>query len=274
MILILHFEIFKINWLLIDTLIIVLLLIFLFSVKIFKFISRWRYSFSNKALIKKIVKKSELDDNGSSILIRKMIIVRNKALNFLELPRICAINLMTKNEIRIKHFLTKGLSSYGFDVVNLKINLQNDYDDELSEDVREEGIKKIIATTKVHLQKMECPSSSYMLILDSTCKLLNFKILFEKENKAILLINPKINRYFRKTFSRILLSENIKRKLLIIFTKKTYLLLNNKNPKKISKLIPDDQKGKFNVKLLENSRKSFKYYETFFLGMIIDFLKS
>ena len=87
------------------------------------------------------------------------------------------------------------------------------------------------------------------------------------------MINPKIKGEFQKYLSSIINDDQIIQKMLMIFSKNSFLLLKNKDLLKLQDLIPDYEKRKLNVKILEKSRKSFKFNETLLLGMIIDFLE-
>ena len=113
-----------------------------------------------------------------------------------------------------------------------------------------------------------------MIILDFKSNYFISKVIIEQQNHLILLINPNINENYKKTILTSLNRENVNKKFLIIFSKKKFLIFNNKNMLKFLKLISDYEKRNLNIKILEKSQKSFKYYETLLLGIIIDFLES
>ena len=152
----------------------------------------------------------------------------------------------------------------------MKIRVSRALQDVNDDDLQKE-IKKFISSLKM-IPQMNLTADSYLLFFNSKSKVLASKMSFQDENHLLLFINPKIQKTYIKTIFRFLLDENVNQKCLIIFSKKKLFIFNNKNFIKFLKLIPDYKERNLNIKVLEKSRNSFKYYETILLGIIIDFL--
>ena len=82
----LYFEIFKLDWLFIDTVIIIFLLSILLIVKLFKLKSRWRFTFSNTSLSKLKIENTYSNDKKSTYYIKNMNIMKNMYLKGLTHP--------------------------------------------------------------------------------------------------------------------------------------------------------------------------------------------
>ncbi|MFX1274000.1 MAG: hypothetical protein ACFFBP_02145 [Promethearchaeota archaeon] len=269
----LFIDIFRLDWILIDSIIIIILLIILFGVKVFIKKTRWRNSFSHIELLKKKIKDHNLSRIGEFYSIRRINLVSNLKLSKHEPIENTIITFLKNEGKKIHKLLIRGLSSYGFDVVNVNIDFKNKING-LEEIYHKEALANLIIELKAILQKYKLNLNSYTLILDSKAMFLKYSMLSSINNKALILINPKINKFLIRKLSNILSDTNLKQKLLIIFSKKSFFFLNNINLKKFLKLYPDYEKRDLNIKIIEKSRKLFKYYETFLLGMVIDFLES
>ena len=118
---------FQVNWVFVDTVIIILLFLLLLAVKIFKSSHRWRLSFSNEAL--EYHPFPEPFDNGGSHNIRakQCSLVRNSSLHkqYENYPVVLIIR--TKSNRHLTKIITEGLSSYGFNIINLKLNIKLKY---------------------------------------------------------------------------------------------------------------------------------------------------
>ena len=70
-------DIFQLDWIFIDTIIIILLILLLLGVKVYKLTHRWRFSFSNEALEYTIYRKPPLKINDQSISSSNWTLTRN-----------------------------------------------------------------------------------------------------------------------------------------------------------------------------------------------------
>ena len=139
------FDIFRLDWILIDTIIIILLLILLFSVKIFKEISRWRFSLSNESLIRIKLKNSEIGADTSSVIIKDCSIVKKKN-DVDENSSGVVVFLNTRKFINKPIWiLTEGLGSYGFTIIRINLKIKSGIFIDDSTRNKEIPIRKIIS---------------------------------------------------------------------------------------------------------------------------------
>ena len=269
----LYFEIFNLDWLFIDTVIIIFLLLILFIVEIFKLKSRWRSTFSNISLSKIKFRSTSSNDKKSTYSIKNIKIIRNKDLKDFKYPRVGIITFSSNKHSKLNRVITRGISSFGFDVIDLKIRIKRaQY--KLKEKEIQYHIKELINSLNMALQTNKLTIDSYLILYNSKLNTAAFKIFLEDKNNPLIFINPKVNKIFKKTILGYLLDEEANHKCLIIFSKRNQSIFSNKNLIKFLKLIPDHEERNLEVKTIEKSRKSFKYYETILLGIIIDFLDS
>ena len=267
------FEIFKIDWLFIDTVIIIFLLSILLIVKLFKLKLRWRCTFSNMSLSKTMIKNTNSHGKKSLYSIKKINVVRNMDVKDFVHPIIGIIAFSSNQCSKLNRLIIRGISSYGFDVVNLKIRFKHiQYD--LHEEKIQYHIKELINSLNMRLQTNGIIINSFLMLYNTKSNPLALKIFLEDKNNLMIFINPDLTKFYRKTILRFLFDEEVNQNCLIIFSKNKLSVFSNKNLKKFLKLMPDYEKRNLNVKIIENSRKSFKYYETILLGKIIEFIDS
>ena len=92
--------IFTLDWILIDTVIIILLFIVLISVRIFKESYRWRFSLSNESLERRIYKKSEIRLKNLNLIVKSWSLIYN--------PEILRENNLKPTIIIIREKIRKG----------------------------------------------------------------------------------------------------------------------------------------------------------------------
>ena len=90
----------------------------------------------------------------------------------------------------------------------------------------------------------------------------------------MVLVNPKLNTVNIKNFSEILSCKDLKSQLFVIFSKKSNIILNNKNLKIFLEEFPKQNINNLRLLTLEKAKNSFKYYETILLGIIIDLIEN
>jgi len=264
-------DIFRLDWILIDTVIIILLLLLLFSVKLFKEISRWRFSLSNESLIRIKLKNSEMDTNSSIAIIKNCSMIKKRSDAEEHSPRV-VVFLNTKSFSRKPiRILIEGLGSYGFAIVRIDLKIKSGINIEDSEGIKETAIGKIISSVIKHSKQQKLISSSkYTAIFCSNSSSLYKSIVSDENNEGMIVINPKISNVNSGKISRLV---NLEPKLHLIFSKKSHLMLNNNSLKKFLKENPHHNKLGNQLTVIDKSRKSFKYYETILLGTILNIIE-
>jgi hypothetical protein len=266
-------KIFQVNWVFIDGIIIFLLFLLLISVKIFKSTHRWRLKFSNNALESYFLPKSFNRGLDQSILIKHGSLTRNSSIfkNFQKFPTI--LNVRTKFKKHLSHIITEGLSSYGFNIINLKIKV--DFRVKNSKDIIEKEIHNLISSVIAHYIREEIIIlPHYILLAYSRFLVPTKKIISDPMNKGLLYINPRLNKGEIRDNKDIFINLPQHPQMFYIFSRRYFFLLNNPHLKHFISELPKDLTSKAELITLEKSTRSFKYYETVLLGMIIDIIQN
>ena len=138
-------SIFQVDWIFVDTVIIILLFLLLFSVKIFKITHRWRKSFSNQALEHNCHKKVRKEFKNQYIFPKKWCLTTNSSLKEEsgKLPLILVCR--TAYNRKFLRILTEGLSTYGFNVINLRLKIGLDKNNTLFDKTLIANIRHLIS---------------------------------------------------------------------------------------------------------------------------------
>jgi len=263
-------DIFRLDWILIDTVIIVLLLLLLFSVKIFKEISRWRFSMSNESLKRINLKNLELNTNASSLIIKHCRIIKKIITPNKDSSKVVVILNTNSFKRKLLRNLTEGLGSYGFDIVRIDVKIKSGITDYPEQD-KEISVRKVISKIINQSEREKLISSSNYVVVHYSDSPLQYKsILSDVNNTGIISINPKLNKKNQSILSNLVDQEH---KLNLIFSKKSYLILKNNSLKKFLRENLHYNKLGTQLTIIEKSRKSFKYYETILLGTILSILE-
>ena len=268
-------NLFQFDWIIIDTVVIILLIVFLVSVKIFKERFRWRSKLSNIALEHFIFDKQSLELTDQNIIVKNISITVNSVLkskNMLK-PSI-VIFRSTKNRGLVK-VLTEGLASYGFDVINITLNIKSfDSSESIEKQIQEEFNHLIESVLNFFKQKQLINNSSYLTITYHKSKVFLNSIIYDKNNAGMILINPKFEIIDQKKIAEIIDKKEVLSKLFIIFSENSSTFLTNKNLNKFLTYLADYNSLKSNLLIVDKSKSSFKYYETILLGIIINLIES
>jgi len=267
--------IFQIDWVFWDTIIIILLIIFLISVKLFKYTHRWRNSLSNASLVQREIKNFEIHISNSKTLRLTFSIIESTTLNVTDQNRKASNILIIFKKRKSKLFpFAEALASIGFKVIFV-------------------GFKKIKKIENERLIKIKINEEIINRISKAIC--IHFVDVEDLHNYTnIILIFPNITRLFLKTteltnlFDKYFLllgnfSKNFKdlikfldhdlikkNKLNLIILQKKLLKKKKIHPNRIKTLKDDYKLNEQNLLLLEKSYKSLKNYETIIIGFILN----
>jgi len=267
--------IFQIDWVFWDTIIIILLIIFLISVKLFKYTHRWRNSLSNASLVQREIKNFEIHISNSKTLRLTFSIIESTTLNITDQNRKASNILIIFKKRKSKLFpFAEALASIGFKVIFV-------------------GFKKIKKIENERLIKIKINEEIINRISKAIC--IHFVDVEDLHNYTnIILIFPNITRLFLKTteltnlFDKYFLllgnfSKNFKdlikfldhdlikkNKLNLIILQKKLLKKKKIHPNRIKTLKDDYKLNEQNLLLLEKSYKSLKNYETIIIGFILN----
>jgi len=268
-------NIFQIDWISVDIIIIILLFILLLGVRLFKTIHRWRYSLSNQALEHICFSQSRKNKKNKIILTKKWCLTQNLSLkkNFNNPPLIL---MLRKNfKTKLLRTLTEGLSTYGFKVISIKTKIKHTPNSKILEKTVIEEWKSLISNVLDDFEIRETAKNpKYVLIIHSESIIAYRQILSDSDIKGVILINPKLNKKISSDHKYILNPCSTNAQLVLVFSRKSILVFKNKHLKSFLKDVALQKKNNFNYITIEKSTNSFKYYETIILGMIIDIIEN
>lgn len=250
------FDIFRVDWITVDSIIILALILVLIAVKSFKQLIRWRYSIVNENLTQSKFSGSLLSFNSQKIsvnywnYIRNVIQSKNQTSVFI---------IRTKRKKRTLQALIEGIASYGLNVIDLKFEVLIN---ERTEDDLVEDLMKLINFTSEFIDRK---NQKDYIIISFREKPIN-TILKDENCLFQIIINPKSSQMdYDMLIARLKSNDNyhlVLSEYLLTFIKnrwsKIYLKENN---------IPDSH-----FSLIKNSNRNFKYNETVLLGILIEFI--
>ena len=91
---------------------------------------------------------------------------------------------------------------------------------------------------------------------------------------GLILLNPKMSKSNVGIQQEIYNSQQQEPQLFYIFSKRGFFIFKNKRLKQYKKYFEENSAKKVKLIILEKSKKSFKYYETILLGILIDTIES
>jgi len=261
------FDIFRVDWILVDTIIIILLVLLLISVKIFKEAYRWRSSLSNEFLTRTTAKALSFNLDSPSIYIKKWNLTKSKLTQEEISSKPSIFIIRTHRKQMLLKALTEGLSTYGFNVVNIWFKIKAD-----------KGKNKTIRDIKREIQQI---LPSFLSIYNQDLHLLNqryvvvnfdkFFFITKNFNSAKLIsINPRLNLANLKIIQTLETVSNPQNQLFIIFSERLNPFFKNRNSNK--KILSDKNlknSNKFRYHTIQKAKSTFKYYETVLLSIII-----
>ncbi len=265
------FDIFQVDWILVDTIIIILLVLLLIAVKIFKEAYRWRFSLSNEFLTRTKAKSLSFNLDHPSIYIKKWNLTKSKIIQEEISSKPLIFIIRTRRKQMLLKILTEGLSTYGFNVVNIWLNIKAD-----------KGKSKRIRDTEREIQQI-LPSffsndNQNIRLLSQRYVVVNFdkriipnNIITKDSNRFKLIsINPRLNLANLKILQTLKTVSNPQFQLFIIFSERLNPFLKNRNS--IKEILSDKNlknSNKFKYHTIQKAKSTFKYYETVLLSIII-----
>ncbi|MHA2268541.1 MAG: hypothetical protein ACXAB8_12150 [Promethearchaeota archaeon] len=261
-------NLFQVDWIFVDTIIIVLLVMLLIGVRIFKSIYRWRFSFSNIDLDHYSFHQTHEQPNSQSLNTKYWELTKNTTLTNAKTSNKVIIIVRTTYKKKLLRVLTEGLCSYGFIIISLKIKKKG------SENINDELHTLISSIIEKSEQKNLIKSSYYVLLEYTHSWFPSNVVLSDPNNTGLILLNPKMTKNHLGTLQEIINSQQQHSQLFYIFNKKSFYFLKNKNVKRYKTYFGDKSENKIELITLEKSNSNFKYYETILLGILIDIIEN
>ncbi|MFX0008900.1 MAG: hypothetical protein ACFE9R_01185 [Candidatus Hermodarchaeota archaeon] len=252
------FDIFRVDWILIDSVISIILIILLIGINILKWFYRWRIPLSNKDLAKSVSKIPFFKSVNPSLIVKKWSLIYPKYNTYSKkLPTIFILRMHRK--FMLLNALAEGLSTYGFNIVNLWIQNPKKV---VSNDKNKQSVyTEIINYLNQNNFNLNC---SYSILAFQKIPIGNENDLFDSNTKNFIILNPIMNDK-----DLVKMSQNAL--LYSLLSEKFILFFRNPNLKRILLLKKEISSRNFKVRVIKGAKRSFKYYETILLGEVINF---
>jgi len=265
------FNIFQVDWILVDTIIIILLVLLLIGVKIFKEAYRWRFSLSNEFLTRTTAKALSFNLGRPTIYIKKWNLTKSKVIQEEISSKPTIFIIRTHRKQMLLKILTEGLGTYGFNVVNIWLKIKADKGKSKTIRDIEREIQQIIPSfLSIYNQDLHLLSQRYVVV-NFDKKIIPYNIITKDSNSVKLIsINPRLNLANLKIMQTLETVSNPQFQLFIIFSELLNPFLKNRNSNK--KILSDKtlkNSNKFKYHTIQKAKSTFKYYETVLLSIII-----
>ena len=185
------FDIFQVDWITVNTIIIVLLIPLLIGVKVLKEIYRWRFFFSKPLTIKRVDNLRDLNNHISSVYIKKCILTKSSFFQqeYLTKPTIIIIRKVRK--LMLLKALTEAFCTFGYNVINIRLKILTKSRVGLMTSDIEKELHQILTDVAVFYKQNAHLVSQKYNIIDFSKEIVSFNLLLKDNNcKNIILINP------------------------------------------------------------------------------------
>ena len=265
------FDIFRVDWILVDTIIIILLVLLLISVKIFKEAYRWRFSLSNEFLTRTTANALRFNLDCPSTYIKKWNLTKSKVIQEEISSKPSIFIIRTHRKQMLLKTLTEGLSTYGFNVVNIWLKIKADKGKIKTIRYIEREIQQSIPSILMsNCQNLHLLSQRYVVVNFDKKIIPNNIITKDSNSLKLISINPQLNLANLKIIQTLETISNPQFQIFIIFSECLNPFFKNRN---LNKKILSDKALKnsniFKYHTIQKSKSTFKHYETVLLSIII-----
>lgn len=264
-------DFFRVDWVFWDTIIIILLIIFLVSVKIFKYTHRWRKSLSNSDVALQKNKDFTILNVKNEDYKCPFIIFYKKSTKTKEKKSTKTLLIFNNNISKVFPY-AEALASIGINTVIIPTKKIKKI---------QENITKKIKLNTFLIEEFSKTICSHLEIPADSLKNIGNILIFQKVLQRFLpnySFTPHFNKYFfvidnfeEKLKSLLNFFKQInfdKDKLFLIFPLKKLISKTVDSNKTAETIINKDLINKKNILHLNESRKSLKNYETIVIGFI------
>ncbi|MFX1496850.1 MAG: hypothetical protein ACFFBH_04945 [Promethearchaeota archaeon] len=265
------FDIFHINWILVDSIIIIFLLLILIAVKVFKRLNRWRTLISNERLIKISFKGSVLSVINKNYSLKRLSLIKDSS----EKNNPLIMILKTSKKRKLINALAEAISSYSVDVIILQFkNLKKPTKESIKIESQKELMKLIQSLFEFFKQNRIHLNKNYDVINFVRTKLMYNSFIYDINNDKLILINPKLNNFNKTLLNSVFKSNNLNSKLSIIFSGKINRILKKVSLKGFIEELDFYGSIKKGINIFGKASNAFKYYETLLFGSIIKIIEN
>ena len=265
-------DIFQVDWITVDIIIIVLLILLLIGVKVLKEIYRWRFFFSNISTIRKVENHLDINNQVSSISIKKSDLTTCSVFQQEGLIKPTIVLIKRYRKLMLLKALTEAFCTSGYNVISLRLKISNkNLTERLISDIEKELQQTFPIIIMSYNQDVNLLSQNYNVI-DFTKKVLPLNLLLKDSHcRNIILINPRLKSSNQEVFLTLLSDSNKSPKLITIFSENINPLFKNK---KVKKILQNKETFKYTkYTIIQKTTSTFKYYETLLLSVILRYIE-
>ncbi len=266
-------NIFQLDWVFIDSVIIGILVFILISVKLYKNAYRWRSFYSNESLESIYFKKMPIILKTQSIFPSKICIIKNKHMDHTKTSYPVIFFLRTSYKQKIPRILAEGLSSYGYSVIIIRFKVKPCPGCDLLDSLVTNEIKYVLSSIINYLKDNDIISNKNFISLNCGKSLLAYDAILIDKALGTVIINPILNEFTIRNFNASTNKADLASRMHIIFSEKTLLISKNDDLRKFKERFSKSTSNNLNFLEITGASKSFKYYETLLLGILIDLIE-
>jgi uncharacterized protein involved in tolerance to divalent cations len=263
-------DIFSIDWITVDTVIIFFLLIILISVKLFQERYRWRNEISNANITTLLVKNIKMSTDQVKAKIKTLKAYYPSKLN--EIRKQIIINFHQKSNNLI-NYITQGVVNSSYLVINAKLKSSIDLGVRFDQNKKANMCTSILNELKKKFEDETILSDVKIIpILYSVLPNSLFSFIDDPNISKIIIINPRKIQNFNENIQKDKINNYLGKKIQkihFIFSERKYFFLKNNNIKKLRNFFQATSSITPNIQIIENSSYKFKNYETVLVGNIL-----
>jgi hypothetical protein len=266
------FDIFQVDWILVDSIIIIILIIFLCFIKGYKYKNRWRNNITNRAIDEYFL-NPPLDSNNENNFIRKCRILRKNSSkeNKNKLPTIFLFSSKSKNNLI--YAFAEGLCSFGFTVIQIVMKRKLFVSNKSKSNFYRKN-QEIIKNLFNHLAvKQYFLNHNYWIINFTSNIPLNGLINKKSKQIGLILINPSLDKFSIEKISSWFDSE-FQVEIYSIFSEKYFCNFKNRKLTKFKATLSHMNPENVNLFTLEGANIFFKNKETILLAKTIILIRN
>jgi len=266
------FDIFQVDWITVNIIVIALLIPLLIGVKVLKEVYRWRFFFSNPSTIKRVDSLLDINNQFSHISIKMCTLTKSSVFQQEDLTKPTIIIIRRNRKLMLLKALTEAFCAFGYNVINVRLKVLTKNGAELmTSDIEIELHQTFSFIVLFYNQDAHLVSQNYNVI-DFSKETIPLNLLLKDYHcKNIILINPCLESYNREAYLTFLNDSNKFSKIITIFSEKLNPFFKNKNVKKI--LLSNETFKNSKHTVIQKAKSTFRYYETLLLSIIIRYIE-
>lgn len=266
-----NFDIFRVDWILVDSIIIIILILILCSVKIYKVKHRWR-----SCITKFSINEIKLDPNffqlrDKRISIKKWHLLQNPKIHEIK-TSLPTIFLFSSKSLRyLPYVVIEGLCSYGFTVNYILVKRRRSFHTK-QDSIISHNNHNIVSLAYDYMKVNDYYESPQYWVIDFKSYIPYKEFQNDRFNQiGLILINPSINQNNSSFLSNWFNSNGL---VHLIFSKKYYLWFKNRNITGFMKFFHKLKLKNINFDILEHTNFYFKNNETILLAKLMTIIKN